>query len=350
MEPRLQRITSVTTKVRRLGYFTRFSQILKQNSLTQTALKNQILSEKDDNKKLLTEACCELPISRKDVTGEIANSDAFERYLGTAKELGLIENISGRLYSTKRGEVLAELVGKQNFFKLTLPQIHLIWHIILEKDYDYIRNVIVCTIDSPRNEDQAFFKNVKDLWHRKLNEAILRKVEDRDNLRKAVETKWRSPIRYYRENIKSPRLEWLLDLNAIEFWNFEKKHITFRPNIMCLIESEPKQFSASFLSFMEPTLPISKRYWNDLPKTMKYGLIKKLVSDSFTLFAFRKETRKISANEFLEFGVSFLAGSGIVCEIQELEESLFEFTSLKGSEHSYSRISSSADSGYITEY
>lgn len=352
MKPELQRITAATTKVRRLGYFVLFSKILSQNPLPPLLLQQHVLAEENRNHKLLEDACKEQPVSRKKtvVTGEIRSSDAFMRYLGTAMEFGLIQKLSGRLYNTKRGEILAALIQNENLFKLSIAQNYLMWKVVLEKDYDYIRNVILCTINDRRDEHIAFFSSLKELWQQKLKDAKSRNVDAYDGLKKAIGTKWNSQLRYYKENIKAPRLEWLLDLNAIEFWHIGKNRVLFRDSIKTLLDSSESNFSNAFISYMEPILKKPKTYWSEILMTKKSDLLEKILVQSFDLFKARDTIPKISANQFLEFGVANLSGYGIICEIGELDDSLERFIKSKTDKYRYVRIVSEADTGYISEF
>lgn len=349
MKPELQRITSATTKVRRLGYLVFFSKLLTENPLPQLHLQQNVLYEQSRNHKLLEDASKEQPISRRKVTGEIRSPDAFKRYLGTAIEFGLIQEISGRLHNTKRGEILAALIQDENFFKLSIAQKYLLWKIILDKDYDYVRNVIISTINSEKDEHIAFFTNLKELWQQKLRDTSLRNADDYDNLRRAIDTKWNNQLRYYRENIKAPRIEWLLDLGAVEFWHVGKNHIRFRPNIRTLLDDNQDNFSKKLISFMDPILKMPKAYWNEIPQSKRHLLLEKLLSQSFVLFKPKETISKISANQFLEFGLSTLASYGIVCETRELDESLEQMIKSKTDRYRYVRIVSEADTGYISE-
>jgi hypothetical protein len=224
------------------------------------------------------------------------------------------------------------------------------WKVVLEKDYDYIRNVILCTINDRRDEHIAFFSSLKELWQQKLKDAKSRNVDAYDGLKKAIGTKWNSQLRYYKENIKAPRLEWLLDLNAIEFWHIGKNRVLFRDSIKTLLDSSESNFSNAFISYMEPILKKPKTYWSEILMTKKSDLLEKILVQSFDLFKARDTIPKISANQFLEFGVANLSGYGIICEIGELDDSLERFIKSKTDKYRYVRIVSEADTGYISEF
>ena len=348
LEP--QRITSATTKVRRLGYFVLFSRILRETPLPRLLLQNRIFKNEAENRKLLEEACRELRVRRttsESVTGEIRTEDAFKRYLGTAIELGLLQELSGRLYNTKRGEILSTLSNNDNPFKLNLEQSYLFLRILLDKDHDYLSAVIMCSIRNGAHEYLNFFDMVKKNWQQKLEKGNFRNFKVYDELRKAINTKWRSPKRYYRDNIKGPRLEWLSDLKAIELWNIKKNKVIFRENIEILLKNE--NYSYSFATYMEPLIKGSITYWKEIPWQKRDGLIERIVKQSFILFKTSDALPKISANQLLEYGLSILAASGIVCTIEELDSAVERFIQSKLDRYRYVRIISDVDRGYISE-
>lgn len=347
----LQRVTSASTKVRRLGYFVLFSRILGKDSVPRLVLQQRIIDERSRNRELLEEACRELPVRRAKseyVTGEICTEDAFKRYIETAINFGLVQELSGRLYNTKRGEILPALNASDNPFKLNLSQSYLLLKVISENDYDYTRTVIESSSRNGPDEHVMFFSNVKELWKQKLAKIKPRNVKEYDDLKKAIGTKWGSAKTYYLEDIKAPRLEWLLDLNVIEFWNMRKNRVTFRPNPDKLLGNE-SNFSNAFVSYMRPLLNSSATYWNEVPSLKRNGIMDHLLKQSFTLFKAGSALRKISVNQLLEYGVSMLSGSGIICEIGELDDELERFIRTKSDTYRYVKIISEADRGYVSE-
>jgi hypothetical protein len=103
--------------------------------MPQLLLCKRILDDCLNTHLLLEEACKTLPITRltsEAVTGEIRSSDAFKRYINTSIELGLAQKISGRLYNTKRGEILAALSeDKGNVFLINQAQSYLFLKILV---------------------------------------------------------------------------------------------------------------------------------------------------------------------------------------------------------------------------
>lgn len=96
-----------------------FSRILGKDPVPRLVLQQRIIDERSKNRELLEEACRELPVRRAKseyVTGEICTEDAFKRYIETAINFGLVQELSGRLYNTKRGEILPALNASDNPF------------------------------------------------------------------------------------------------------------------------------------------------------------------------------------------------------------------------------------------
>lgn len=358
MKQELQRITSATTKVRRLGYFVLFSRIIENTPLTPPSLQNRILEEEYQNHSYLEEACRKLHVNRKSserVTGEIRSQgvskgeDAFDRYLGTAIELGLLQEMSGRLYNTKRGEVLSALSEKdQNPFILSLAQKYWFLKVILEKDYDYFRTVLFCSIEWGPNEELRFVDMVQELWRSKLASGSFRSPETYDAIKKAIDTKWKSAKRYYLENIKAPRLEWFVDLGLIDYWNIRQNKVTVHDSLKVLLDSEEKSFSSLFVFHMKPFVNGSITYWRELRDRERDRWLEKFVVKSFDLFA-SDTLPRISVNQVTEYGLSVLAQSGVICENDEFESALKKSIEERSENYRYIRTISEADRGYISK-
>jgi len=359
LKQELQRITSATTKVRRLGYFVLFSKILKNAPLPSLLLQNRIIEEESRNRKFLEDACRELAVKRigsEIVTGEISSkghskgADAFKRYLNTAIEFGFLQEVAGRLNNTKRGEVLSALSeNNANPFKLSLAQKYWFFRVILDKDYDYTRTALICSIQNGSDEELKFFNMLQKLWLRKLAIGSFRSPTTYDDLKKAINTKWTAPKRYYFENVKANRLEWFLDLTAIDFWNLKLNRVTVRDSLIALLDSEEDNFSSFFMSHMKPLLSVSITYWKELSRKERFAWLEKFLLQSFSLFTFSEALPKISVNQVIEYSLSILAESGIVCEIGEFESELERFVEAKGDKYRYVRTVSEADRGYSSK-
>lgn len=358
MKQEIQRITSATTKVRRLGYFVLFSRIIENTPLSPPSLLNRIIEEESKNHLYLEEACRKLLVKRKSpepVTGEIRSQgiskgeDAFDRYLGTAIELGLIQVMSGRLYNTKRGEVLSALSEKsQNPFRLSLAQKYWFLKVILEKDYDYFRTVLFCSIERGPNEELRFIDMVQELWKSKLASGSIRSPETYDAIKKAINTKWKSAKKYYLENIKAPRLEWFIDLGLIDYWNIRQNKVTVHDSLKVLLDSEEEKFSSLFVFHMKPIVNGSITYWRELGNKERDRWLERFVFESFDLFA-SDILPRISVNQITEYGLSVLAESGIICEDSEFESALKKFIEGRSEKYRYIRTISEADRGYISK-
>jgi hypothetical protein len=282
------------------------------------------------------------------ITGEIKSGDAFRRYLGTAVEIGLLQELPGGFNNTKRGEILCALSQDDNPFKLNLSQSFLFLKILLEKDYDNLKTVVVCSMKNGPSEYKDFYIMLRNLWKKKLEIMNNMNVEVYDGIKKAINTKWNNPEEYYRESIKGPRLEWLLDLNMIDFWSMRKNRVIFRKDILDLLDSTEKNFSHRFIDYMRPLLKGSITYWKEIPYLKRNAFVEELLKQSFALFTFRPDLQKISANQLLEYGVSILNNSGVVCEIEDLDIALEEVMKFK-TNYRYVKIFSEIDKGYISK-
>jgi hypothetical protein len=325
--------------------------MLGKDPVPRLILQQRIIDERSRNRELLVETCRELPVRRtklEHVTGEICTEDAFKRYLETAINFRLVQELSGRLYNTKRGEILPALNSNDNPFKLNLSQCYLLLKVILENDHDYVRTVIESSSKNGPDEHDVFFSKVKELWRQKLAKIEPKNAKEYDDLKRAIGTKWDSAKTYYLEDIRAPRLEWLLDLKVIEFWNMRKNRVTFRPNLERLLDNESK-FSSEFVSYMRPLLSSSVTYWNEVSSLKRNNIMDNLLKQSFMLFKASSALRKISVSQLLEFGVSMLSGSGIICEIGDLDDELERFIKTKSDTYRYVKIISEADRGYVSE-
>ncbi len=350
--PEPERITSPNAKVRRLGYFVLFSKMLQKKRFSCVSLQNRILEKtvQEENRTLLEQACKELRVRRRTpvmITGEIRSEDAFRRYLGTAIEMGLIQKTSGRLYNTKRGEVLSVLSRNNNPFKLSLAQSYLLLMIILDKDYDYISSVVRCSIRNGKDEYKDFFERVTKIWRQKLENLDFKSAKTYDTLRKAISTEWKDKKTYYRDIIRASRLEWLLDLKVIEYWSIKTNRVVFREGIENLLDR--KNFSYTFVTYMQSLVKGSIVYWREIPLQKRTELVGEILKQSFRLFETVDALPKISANQLLEYGLSVLAGSGHVCSIEELDNAVKKFIMSNLDTYRYVTIISEADRGYISK-
>jgi hypothetical protein len=342
LKQELQRLTIPNTKVRRLGYFALFSKMIENTPLTRSSVLKLIIEEESKNDLFLKEACKQSPVSPKNITGEICSKgkskgeDAFERYLGTATELGLILEMSGRLYNTKRGEVLSALGRNvQNPFILSLAQKYWFLRLILEKDYDYFRNVLFCSIKPDSNEELTFIHMVQELWRSKLAQGNFKSPEAYDAIKEAIEAKWTSR-RYYPENIKAPRLEWFADLGLIDSWNKGLNKVVARESLKVLLDSGDRCFSTLFVLHMKQFVKGSITYWRELPSKNRDEWLKRFVTESFNLFT-TEALPRISVNQIIEYGLSILAESGIICENDEFESALEKFIEGKIENYRYAQ-------------
>jgi hypothetical protein len=323
--------------------------------MPQLLLCKRILDDCLNTHLLLEEACKTLPITRltsEAVTGEIRSSDAFKRYINTSIELGLAQKISGRLYNTKRGEILAALSeDKGNVFLINQAQSYLFLKILIEKDYDYLTSLVYALRSSSNQEHEAFFTSLSELWQKKLVlSSSIRNVKLYDQLKTAVNTHWDVPDRYFKEIVKGPRLEWLLDSNAIEHWNMKNNSISFIGDIDQLFNSNETNFSMIFAHYRKKATKKPVIYWSDFSTDERTIIIDSLLVKAFEIFKTNDALPKISVNQFLEYCMAVLSEQRIVCEISEFDHSLEEYVQSITPSYRYVKINSEVDRGYISKH
>lgn len=353
LEP--QRLTSPNTKVRRLGYFTIFCSIVK-NQLSFPSFSQKVLSRKDDLHLMLKEYCKSLHVRRRGnykITGEITQEDAFQRYYHTALELGLLEALRKSVLLSKRGQILVSLPANKNPFDLSISQVHFLLRIIFEKDYDYQRALVDVVRKSYKKEGWIVFRQrIRDIWLEKEKRAAsLGKVHHMNILRKSLEEifEWKSPKRYYNENIRAPRFEWLLDLKLVDFWNVIKNRIIINPKIDLFFQNNLDIYSNTFYECFRESFKNATIDWRILGPDRKNAWIEVLLTESMNLFGPEGRLGEISANQFFEYSTSKLISEGIICNIGYLERDLITFLARGKAPYRYVKIISDVDMGYISK-
>lgn len=350
-----QRLFTPTTKVRRLGYFVIFCSIIK-NEMSFSLFAEQILKRKEILHSELSRYCRSLPAKRRGndaITGEITGEDSLNRYYLTASEMGLLEKIGNTVFLTKRGQILASLSSKNNPFDLTIPQIHFLLRVILEKDSDYQRPLINIILDGKtfKQEDRVFQEAVEDVWLKKKDKAAsLDKMKEFDSLRKSLEDLlgWESPRRYYFENIRATRLEWLLDLKLLKYWNISKNRILIEPKFAEFFKGTGEQYSRKFHYCFEELLKTQIVDWRTLSESEKNVWLRSLLDEAMKLFSSEEYMNKISADQFFEYSTSKMIGEGILIDTEDLEKDIVRLLASQRAPYRFVRIVSDVDTGYIS--
>lgn len=354
-ELRSQRLITPTTKVRRLGYFTALCSAAK-GERPFSIFSQEILKQKDELHLKLNEYCKSLPVRRRGnyvITGEITGEDSLNRYYSTALEMGLLEAIGNTVFLSKRGQILVALPKKGNSFDLTIPEIHFLYRIILQEDYDYQRSLLKIVLSGKhyQREDLIFRQTVRSTWLKKESMAAsLDRLQELNILRKSLSeiSRWKSPERYYHENIKATRLEWLLDLKLLNYWNMPKNRITIEPKIDLFFRNTEADYSSNFYECFKGHFKLQAVSWQTLSKEQKDVIMQSLLAESMNLFGSEDRLGKISANQFFEYSASKLIGEAILVNIKNFERDLIDFLARGKASYRYVKIVSDVDAGYIS--
>lgn len=358
-----QRLTSPTVKVRRLGYLVSIPSIIQDRETPIEILKRNVLNWARENRRFFEHYSLGLPVARAKrrlLTGEIKTLGAARRYIKTCEELGFTVKVRG-FRTSKTGKAISALSAKENPFSLSVGQIFLALKSLLEKDYDSLSVLIKILNLSETERIRLFREEVQAKLYRKIEKATeMNKLYLVDLLRKRAEQMrtWRKPKRYYLENIEAPRIEWMLDLKFITYWNQRTNSVDINRNIERFFENDiidyewlQDSFPSIFVGFYAGSLKDKVQYWSDLDREKRLDLLNGLLEESMKLFGTGAEIGKISANEFFEYSMASLIQnqSIVAAPISEFEEDLIGHTKTGRLQYRYVQTVSPADRGYIVK-
>ena len=360
LEP--QRLTSPTVKVRRLGYLIVIPLIVQDKEIPISALKKSVLDWAKENHTFFKHYSIDLPVRRlkkRLLTGEIKTLSGAGRYINTCEELGLIVRMKGFRVS-KIGKAISALSTDGNPFELSIGQLFLILKLLLEKDYDCLSILFKILSTKVRDETDFFQKEMERKLHEKAEKATeMNKLYLVDRLRKRIESirNWKKARRYYLENIKAPRLEWMLDLKFLKHWDQRTDTFDFQNHVerffnMGIISYEWLQdgIPPIFGDFYYDLFKKGITYWTNFPREDRLGLLNDILTESMEKFKTGAELGKISADEFFEYSLAFLIQKkSIVTSLSKLEKDLVDFITSGKLQYRYVRTVSKADRGYITK-
>ena len=359
-----QRLTSPTVKVRRIGYFVAIPSVVQDREMPVMMLKRSILEWARENHTLFKHYSFNLPVTRRKrmPAGEITTVHAAGRYIKTAEELGLIVRMKGYKIS-KIGKAISALPTNRNPFELSIGHLFLFLKLLLERDYDCLNTLLRIRVLSPyeREDETRFFrKAIQKKLRKKVREATkLNQFYLVDRLKRRIEliANWRKPHRYYHENIKAPRLEWMLDLRFLKYWNQRVDNFEIRGGVEEFFMEEiishrwlQDKFPYTFAGFYSDLFKQRMRYWSRLLQNERLQLLRSLMSESMKAFETGSDLGRISANEFFEYSLAFLIQEkSIVSSLSEFEQDLLNFIDSGSLNYRYVRTVSTADKGYITK-
>lgn len=358
LEP--QRLTSPTVKVRRLGYIAIIPSLVSDREISPKTLEQNLVGWAKQNRSFLRLYSSKLPVAnikRSPLTGEITNPDAARRYLETCRELGFITKLR-KVQISKIGRVISIIPERDNPFELSIGKLFIILKRLLEKDYDVLKTIHKILLRGEADEIDFFRRELQRILSKKIEMAA--QMNDFyliDKLKKSLKSiqSWESAERYYRENIKAPRLEWMLDLQFLAFWN--KRSNTFRlmDNLDVFFEKEVMSYEwlqdiypYIFSKFYSGVFKKKMEHWPNLSPKEKIGILENLLNNSMQMFKTVTDLDRISADEFFEYSLaSLIQNNDIAAGLSDLEKDLTNFVASGELKFRYVKTVSKADRGYI---
>lgn len=358
LEP--QRLTSPTVKVRRMGYLLAIPSLIQDREFPIRILKRKVLDWAKENYRFFRYYSLELPVRRRQrrkLTGELKTLDASRRYINTCEELGIIVRMKGFRIS-KIGKVLSTLATGGNPFELSIGQLFVLSKLLLEKDYDCLSTLLRILSLNVKDELGFFQQEIQRKLLLKTEKAIeFNKLDLVDVLKKRMNhiKNWKSARRYYLENIKASRIEWMLDLRFLAFWNQRINRFEFQRNVDRFFTEDVitykwlnDEFPYVFTDFYSSVFKKKITNWTSFPQKDRLEMLETLLAKSMKIFMTGSELGKISANEFFEYALAHLIQTkSIVASLSQFEEDLLDFMTSGKLEYRYTRTVSRADKGYI---
>jgi hypothetical protein len=305
----------------------------------------------------LAEYCSTLHVSRRQgsrIVGAIATKEAARRYIGTAVEMGVMLPLGIECQNTKTGHLLAAVPSTKNPFSLSMPQRLILLEALLRGDYLYLKTLVELILDKEDTNDYRQFRQ-RILSH---IDSVVKESKNPDEIRQLRNTRksllsWKRPDRYYREDIRAPRLEWLLDLGLLTKWNQQVDYLALRSGADRFFSTADfdeqwfdEEFAGLFQSCFEDELP-GPSHWDDLPRTRQDFSLRKYLEKAMPLFRPARGVDKISISQFLTYTICMLlTEKGVIASRKQLESALADFTR-SSSKYRDVRMTSGVDIGYI---
>jgi hypothetical protein len=353
----IRRLVSPTTKVRRLGYFIALCKLLQEQHPAKTYLAVVLDRRAKELERPLAEYCATLHVSRRQgsrIVGAIATKDAARRYIGTAVEIGLMLPLGIECQNTKTGHLLAAVPSTKNPFSLSMPQRLILLEALLRGDYLYLRTLVELILNKEDTNDYKQFRN----YVLSYIDGVVKESKNPDEIRQLRNTRktllsWHSPDTYYRENIRAPRLEWLLDLELLTKWNQQVDYLALRSGAEKFFSKTDfddqwfgEEFAGVFQSCFKDKLP-RVTYWGDISSAQRNVLLGKYLEKAILLFRPTRGVDKISISQFLTYALCMLlTQEGLVASRKQLESALADLTR-SSSRYRDVRMASHLDIGYI---
>jgi len=231
----------------------------------------------------------------------------------------------------------------------------------LKADYDYLRIIYDLGRLSSEQRDhnkewKVFQRGVKQQFVNKINVTSNPRdvVALQDSLRN-LESWSKNPERFYRENIKATRLEWLLDLKLLTNWNQEQESYYFRPNASLFFEESTLSdhwlnnvYPCRFYQCFKSLFKREAKKWEKLSASLRRQLLNKFLFKGLNLFSPSSALPKISAGQFFEYSIATLLSEHcIIVNYESFEKDLVKYVTIEKSPYRFVKMISADDIGYI---
>jgi hypothetical protein len=268
--------------------------------------------------------------------------------------MGLVLPLGMECQNTKTGHLLAVVPSTRNPFRLSMPQCFVLFGVLIQEDYLYLKTLVELIISKDRTNDYRQFRK------RVLSyiDVACEKSKNPDELRELRKTRtsllgWTSPEQYYREQIRAPLLEWLLDLGLLTKWNQQVDYLALRSGAEKFFSKTDfdeqwfgEEFTVNFQSCFKDELP-QATYWKDLSSTKQSLLLRRYLRKAIALFRPTRGVDKISTSQFLTYALCMLlTQEGIIASRKQLESALADLTR-SSPKYRDVRMASHLDIGYI---
>jgi hypothetical protein len=365
----VRRLTSPTTKVRRLGYIIQIARLLRNSGpLAEIILVGKLERFAQENKRSLDEYfhrnvdysrwIRETPGGIK-IQARYLKHDAARRYIATCRELGLVVRVAGPYQNSKSGNVLAVLDGGPNPFDLSLAQICYLLKTILQRDYDSLK-VMADLIKEREADDWKMFqkkllRRLKDEMGRTSSPFDIQRIKAALNSVESWGSKGKgdsSASRYYTENIKAPRIDWLLDLKVTDLAKKSGRFSRFREFLLSRETIGDSWLADEYYGdFYRVYSDLFKRggikSWTDLPEEDRFLYLRRFVAKSYKELG-QRELGRLSAIQFLEYSAcSLLCTENIIATHYQLKKDTVELFSRPGMDYQIVKTVSGDDEGHI---
>ncbi|MCS7109703.1 MAG: hypothetical protein NZ903_02825, partial [Candidatus Micrarchaeota archaeon] len=204
----------------------------------------------------------------------------------------------------------------------------------------------------------TFQRKVKQRFLDKINMSSNPKdIASLQNAIRNLETWSKNPERFYRENIKATRLEWLLDLKLLAKWDQERQSYSFRPESGLFFEETvlsdywlnniyPYHFYECFKFMFKK----KAKKWEELSTNLRRQLLKKFLAESLDLFKPTSALPKISASQFFEYSIAMLLSKYcVIVNYEHLEKDIIKNVPSQALPYRFVKMISVDDIGYIVK-